>query len=110
VQLLLAPFASPLTFVIFTLSIGLGAMIIIPALAAALSTEGRQPRWVRMVTSINARYATFAIIVAWAVTFGAILAIVPRTGANSPYGAIGLIALFTGFFAFMSFIWAVVRD
>ena len=46
----------------------------------------------------------------WAVTFGAILAIVPRTGANSPYGAIGLVALFTGFFAFMSFIWAVVRD
>ncbi len=109
-QLLLAPFASPLTFAIFVMAIGLGVMIIVPAFAAALSTEGRPPRWVRMLTSINARYATFALIVVWAVVFGAILAIVPRTGANSPYGAIGLVALFTGFFAFMSFIWAVVRD
>ena len=109
-QLLLAPFASPLTFAIFVMAIGLGVMIVIPAFVAARSTEGRPPRWVRMLTSISARWATLGLIVVWAVSFGALLAIVPRTGANSPYGAIGLIALFTGFIVFMSFIWAVVRD
>jgi hypothetical protein len=110
VQLLLAPFSSPLTMVIFAIATTLGAIIIIPAFLAARSTEGRPPRWVRMLTSVSARWATLGLIVVWAVTFGVILAIVPRIGANSPYGAIGLIALFTGFFVFMSFIWAVVRD
>ena len=32
------------------------------------------------------------------------------TGANSPYGGIGLIALFTGFFIMMGFLWAVIGE
>ncbi len=109
-QLLLAPFASPLTFVIFTTAIVLAMLIVIPSLRAAMSSERRGIRWVRALTSINARYAAALLWLAWAVVFGLLLAVVPQQGANSPYGAIGLIALFTGFFVMMTFLWAVIRD
>jgi hypothetical protein len=35
---------------------------------------------------------------------------VPHEGANSPYGGIALIALFTGFFVSMGLIWSVVGE
>jgi hypothetical protein len=110
VQLLLAPFAGPLQFTIFATSIVLAALIIIPALRSAMSAEGRQVRWVRAITSINARYAFAALFLVWAVVFGVGLQLVPQEGANSPYGALGLIALFTGFFVMMGLLWAVIRD
>lgn len=109
-QLLLAPFQSPLTFAIFTMSIALAAFIVIPAMRSALTAEGRQPRWVRAITTINARYAFFALFLIWSVVFGIGLQLVPQEGANSPYGALGLIALFTGFFVMMGLLWAVIRD
>ena len=46
----------------------------------------------------------------WALFFGITLQLVPHEGAGSPYGAIGLIALFTGFFIMMGFLWAVIGD
>ena len=46
----------------------------------------------------------------WAVVFGIGLQLVPHTGANSPYGGIGLIALFSGFFIMMGFLWAVIGE
>ncbi len=109
-QLLLAPFASPLTFVIFSSAILLSVFIVIPALRAAMSVERRGLRWVRSITSINARYLFGLLWLGWAVVFGITLAVVPQQGANSPYGAIGLIALFTGFFVMMGFLWAIIRD
>jgi hypothetical protein len=36
--------------------------------------------------------------------------LVPHEGANSPYGGLGLIAMFTGLFIMMGFIWAVIGD
>jgi hypothetical protein len=110
VQLLLAPFASPLVFIIFAASIGLAAMIIFPSLRSAMTSESRASRWARSLTTINARYIFGALWLVWALFFGIILAVVPQTGANSPYGALGLIALFTGFFVMMGFLWAVIRD
>jgi hypothetical protein len=109
-QLLLAPFAGPFQFVIFTASIVLGALIIVPSLRAAISSEGRPTRWVRAITSINARYLFGALFLGWALTFGIGLQLVPHEGANSPYGALGLIALFTGFFVMMGLLWAIIRD
>jgi hypothetical protein len=44
------------------------------------------------------------------VVFGIGLQLVPHTGANSPYGGIGLIALFSGFFIMMGFLWAVIGE
>ena len=46
----------------------------------------------------------------WAVVFGVGLHLVPHEGASSPYGGLGLIALFSGFFIMMGFLWAVIGE
>jgi hypothetical protein len=110
VQLLLAPFASPLVFIIFSLSIFLALLIVFPSLRSAITSEGRGSRWAKAMTGINAKYAFTLLFILWALFFGTLLQLVPQIGANSPYGAIGLIALFSGFFVMMGLLWAVIRD
>ncbi len=110
-QLFLAPFAGPLQFAIFVVAIILAAAIVIPAMRSAMTAEGgRQPGWVRAITGVNARWLFGFLFVAWALVFGIGLQLVPHEGADSPYGALGLVALFTGFFVMMGFLWAVIRD
>ena len=50
------------------------------------------------------------LFIGWAVVFGIGLQLVPHEGANSPYGGIGLIAMFSGLFIMMGFIWSVIGD
>ena len=50
------------------------------------------------------------LFVGWALVFGIGLQFVPHEGANSPYGGIGLIALFTGFFIMMGVLWSVIGE
>ncbi len=109
-QLLLAPFAGPLQFAIFATAVILAVLIVVPAVKSAMTAEGRQPGWVRAITGINARWLFAFLFVAWALVFGIGLQLVPHEGADSPYGALGLIALFTGFFVMMGFLWAVIRE
>ena len=109
-QLLLAPFAGPLQFAIFTMAIILAVAIVVPAYLSAKTPEARPPAWVRAGTSISARWAFGFLFVIWALAFGIGLQLVPHEGADSPYGALGLIALFTGFFVMMGFLWAVIRE
>ncbi len=109
-QLLLAPFQGPLQFVIYAGAIVLACAIVIPAYLSAKSAEGRPPAWVRAITGISARWLFGFLFVAWALGFGIGLQLVPHEGADSPYGALGLIALFTGFFVMMGFLWAVIRE
>lgn len=109
-QLFLAPFAGPLQFVIFVSAIILASAIVIPAVRSAMTSEGRQPGWVRAITGINARWLFAFLFIGWALVFGIGLQLVPHEGADSPYGALGLIALFTGFFVMMGFLWAVIRE
>ena len=78
-------------------------------LKSALSAEGGS-RWVRFVTNTNAKFLFTALFIGWAVVFGIGLQLVPHVGASSPYGAMGLIALFTGFFIMMGFLWAVIGE
>ncbi len=94
------PFGISSTIVILMLGI---------VLKSALSTEGGA-RWVRLVTNPNARYLFTFLFVAWAILFGIGLQLVPHEGAGSPYGALGLIALFSGFFIMMGFLWAVIGE
>ena len=75
-----------------------------------MSTEERRPRWVRTLTSSNVRILMTLLFIGWAVVFGLGLQLVPHEGANSPYGGIGLIALFSGFFIMMGFLWAVIGE
>ena len=78
-------------------------------LRAAMTPEG-PTGWVRRVTSPNAKWVFGALFLAWAVVFGIGLQLVPHEGANSPYGGLGLIAMFTGFFIMMGFLWAVIGE
>src|SRR5918994_7099454 len=105
-QLFLVAFQQPIPFgisiVVVTAMIGI-------MLKAALSTEGGAG-WVRRVTNPNAKFIFTFLFIGWAVVFGIGLQLVPHTGASSPYGALGLIALFTGFFIMMGFLWAVIGE
>jgi len=106
VQLFLVPFQEPIPFGISTAIVVLMLGIV---LKAALSTEGGA-KWVRRVTNPNARFLFAFLFVAWALVFGIGLQLVPHEGAGSPYGALGLIALFSGFFITMGLLWAVIGE
>ena len=105
-QLFLIPFQQPVPFGI---SAGVATLIVIIALRSAMTAEGGAT-WVRKITNPNAKFLFTFLFIGWAIVFGIGLQLVPHTGANSPYGGIGLIALFSGFFIMMGFLWAVIGE
>ena len=105
-QLFLVAFQQPIPFGISTAVV---VVMIGIMLKAALSSEGGA-RWVRRITNPNTKFLFTFLFIAWAVVFGIGLQLVPHVGASSPYGALGLIALFTGFFIIMGLLWAVIGD
>jgi hypothetical protein len=110
VDLLLAPFsAMPASLVAFVVSIGITTVMIAIILRAAMTSEGGK-RWVRAITNPNAKVLFTVLFLGWAIFFGITLSLVPHVGASSPYGALGLIALFTGFFIMMGLLWAVIGE
>ena len=64
----------------------------------------------RFIKQPNTKVLFAILFVGWAVVFGIGLTIVPHEGASSPYGGIALIAMFTGFFIMMGFLWAVIGE
>ena len=107
-QLFTIIFEQPVPFGVATLIAGVMVYIIAKA---ALSTEDRaKSRWVRFVTSVNSKVLFGLLFVGWAIVFGIGLQLVPHEGANSPYGGLALIAMFTGFFIMMGFLWAVIGE
>ncbi len=105
-QLFLVAFQQPIPFLVSGAVVTLMILII---LKSALSSEGGS-RWVRMITNPNAKFLFTFLFIAWALVFGIGLQLVPHIGASSPYGAMGLIGLFTGFFIMMGLIWAVIGE
>jgi hypothetical protein len=105
-QLFLIAFQQPIPFGI---SAALVILMLGIVLRSAMVAEGGS-NWVRKITSPNAKFLFAFLFIGWAVVFGIGLQLVPHTGANSPYGGIGLIALFTGFFIMMGFLWAVIGE
>ena len=105
-QLFLVAFQQPIPF-------GISAVLVIAMiyiiLRSAMTAEGGAT-WVRKITNPNAKFLFAFLFIVWAVVFGIGLQLVPHTGANSPYGGIGLIALFSGFFIMMGFLWAVIGE
>ena len=99
----------------FTHPVELGASVTIVALMiyimvrSALSADGGAT-WTRRITGPNGKFLFGALFVAWALIFGVGLQLVPHEGANSPYGGIGLIAMFSGFFVMMGFLWSVIGE
>jgi len=76
---------------------------------AAFTAEGHS-RWTRRITGPNGKWFFGLLFVLWALVFGVGLQLVPHEGASSPYGGLGLIALFTGFFISMGFLWSVIGE
>ena len=105
-QLFLVAFQEPIPF-------GISAAVVILMiwimLRSAMTAEGPS-RWARRITSPNAKFLFTFLFIGWAVVFGIGLQLVPHEGANSPYGGIGLIALFSGFFIMMGLLWSVIGE
>jgi len=110
VNLLLAPFSHPPeSLVAFAVSTIVVVLMIGIMFKSVLTTEGRS-KWARRMTNVNTKFLFTFLFIAWAVVFGVGLQLVPHTGANSPYGGLGLVALFTGFFIVMGLIWSVIGE
>jgi hypothetical protein len=107
VQLFTIAFQQPIPFGI---SAVLAFGIVFLVLRAAMSAEEKRPRWVRWITSSNMRILFTLLFVGWAVVFGIGLQLVPHVGAISPYGGLALIAMFTGLFIMMGFLWAAIGE
>ena len=105
-QLFTIFFSRPVEFGIAT---GITVLMLVIMLRAAMSAEGPSMMG-RMMTRPNAKFVFGFLFLAWAVAFGIGLQLVPHEGANSPYGGLGLAALFTGFFIMMGFLWSVIGE
>ena len=90
-------------------SVGVAALFVFVFVKAAISADGRS-RWTRRITGANGKWLFAILFLLWAVVFGVGLQLVPHEGASSPYGGLGLIALFTGFFIMMVFLWSVIGE
>lgn len=93
----------------FLISAGVALAFVFIFVKAAISADGRS-RWVKRITGPNGKWFFGLLFVGWAVVFGVGLQLVPHQGANSPYGGLGLIALFSGVFISMGFLWSVIGD
>ena len=105
-QLFLIAFQQPIPF---GLSAAAVILMIWVMLRSAMVAEGGST-WVKKITSPNAKFLFAFLLIGWAIVFGIGLQLVPHSGANSPYGGIGLIAMFSGFFIMMGFLWAVIGE
>lgn len=100
------------TFGNFTILVGavfVAALFIWVFAKAAFAAEGKS-RWVRRITGPNGKWFFGLLWLGWALVFGIGLQLVPHEGASSPYGGLGLIALFSGFFITMGFLWSVIGE
>lgn len=109
-QLLLAPFANPVTLAAWILSIGAGIVICALVLRSAYSTQERSSRWSRLFGRITARYLFGFLFIGWVITFGLVLQLVPHEGAGTPYGTLGFVGLISGSFLMFGFLWSVIGE
>ncbi len=110
-QLFLAPFSKlPESLVSFVVAIAIGALMVVVFMRAASTAEGRPSSMTRLFKAPNTKILFALLFVGWAVVFGIGLQLVPHEGANSPYGGLALIAMFSGFFIMMGFLWAVIGE
>ncbi|HXI80704.1 MAG TPA: hypothetical protein VNM34_07785 [Verrucomicrobiae bacterium] len=105
-QLFVIFFQRPVEFGIAT---AITVVMLLILLRSAMSAEGPS-RLGRMMARPTSKFVFGFLFLAWAVTFGIGLQLVPHEGANSPYGGLGLIGMFTGFFIMMGFIWSVIGE
>jgi hypothetical protein len=100
----------PNNLVILLVASAIAGSFIFVFAKSAMVAEGGRHGWVRRITGPNAKILFSLLFILWAIVFGIGLQLVPHEGASSPYGGLGLIALFTGFFIMMGLIWSVIGD
>jgi hypothetical protein len=100
----------PNNFVILIAAAAIAGGFVYVFARSAMVAEGGRQGWVRRITGPNSKLVFAVLFVAWAVVFGIGLQLVPHEGASSPYGGLGLIALFSGFFIMMGLIWSVIGE
>ena len=93
----------------FGLATALTVLMLVILAKAAFSAQGPSGLG-RFMHRPSSKWLFGLLFFAWAVVFGIGLQLVPHEGANSPYGGLGLIALFTGFFIMMGFLWSVIGE
>ena len=91
------------------ISAGVALLFVFIFIKAAISADGRS-RWVKRITGPNGKWFFGILFIGWAVVFGVGLQLVPHQGSSSPYGGLGLIALFSGVFISMGFLWSVIGE
>jgi len=100
----------PNNLVILILAAAISVVFVAIFAKSAMVAEGGRQGWVKRVTGPNAKLLFAGMAVVWAIVFGVGLQLVPHEGASSPYGGLGLIALFSGFFIMMGLIWSVIGE
>jgi hypothetical protein len=100
----------PNNLVILVAAVAVAAGFVFVFARSAMVAEGGRQGWVRRITGPNAKLLFATLFVLWAIVFGVGLQLVPHEGANSPYGGLGLIALFSGFFIMMGLLWSVIGE
>lgn len=93
----------------FGLATAITVLMLVILLKSALSAQGPSGLG-RMMARPTTKWMFGLLFVGWAIVFGIGLQLVPHEGANSPYGGLGLIAMFTGLFIMMGFIWSVIGE
>jgi hypothetical protein len=106
VQLFTIFFSRPIEFGLAT---GLTMLMLVILAKAAFSAQGPSGLG-RMMGRPSSKWLFGLLFLVWAVVFGIGLQLVPHEGANSPYGGIGLIMMFSGVFIMMGFLWAVIGE
>jgi CBS-domain-containing membrane protein len=108
VQIFVSAIQHPIQYLIAGIIAG-GFVLVF--LRAAMSPERRSGSigWIRALTSPSSRYLFAILAVAWAIGFGLLIPQFENTAA-SPYGAVALIALFSGFFIMMGLLWSVIGE
>jgi hypothetical protein len=107
VQIFLIAFQHPIEIAI---AVGVVGIMVYVFARSAQTAENRPPSFATVLAGVNGKILMGGVFVLWAIAFAVLLQLVPQEGASSPYGALGLIAMFTGFFAMMGVLWAVIRD
>ncbi len=100
----------PENLVILLASLAVASLFVYTFARAAMIAEGGRPGWLRSVTGPNGKLLFTMLSIVWAIVFFVGLNAVPQEGASSPYGGLGLIAMFSGFFIMMGLIWSVVGE
>jgi hypothetical protein len=100
----------PNNFVILLAASAIAGLFVFIFVKAAMVAEGGRQPLARRMTGPNSKLLFAVLLVVWAVVFGVTLQLVPHEGANSPYGGIGLIGMFAGFFIIMGLAWSIIGD